>query len=73
MADATLHSAAQAAERLLPPPQAAEYISVQEQTLAVSRSTGRYGLPFVKVGRLVRYRQKHLDEFLERNTATQTQ
>lgn len=56
---------------LLPPAEAAPYIGVQEQTLAVWRSTGRYNLEFIKVGRLVKYRRASLDDFLARNTRTQ--
>ncbi len=57
---------------LLAAAEAADYLGVQPQTLAAWRSAGRYGLPFVKVGRLVKYRQSDLDEFLAKNTATQT-
>ena len=57
---------------LLTRAEAAEYLGVKVQTLALWASTGRYSLPFVKVGRLSKYRQTHLDEFLERNTQTQT-
>ena len=52
--------------------EAAEYLGVKVQTLALWASNGRYGLPFVKVGRLSKYRQADLDEFLSRNTRTQT-
>ncbi|RLM48864.1 DNA-binding protein, partial [Halorubrum sp. Atlit-28R] len=36
---------------------AAEYIGVEKTTLAIWRCTKRYPLPYVKVGRLVRYRR----------------
>lgn len=52
--------------------QAAEYLGVATQTLAVWASTGRYDLPFIKVGRLAKYRQADLDAWLESRTATQT-
>ena len=45
---------------------AAEYLSVARGTLGVWRSTGRYNLPFLKVGRLVRYRRADLDAWLEK-------
>ncbi|CAK0743211.1 hypothetical protein CCP4SC76_1300001 [Gammaproteobacteria bacterium] len=48
--------------------EAAAYLDVAKHTLAVWRSTGRYRLPFVKVGRLVRYRRSDLDAFLARRT-----
>ena len=37
-------------------------------TLGVWRSTGRYNLPFLKVGRAVRYRRADLLAWLEKRT-----
>lgn len=45
--------------------QAAAYLSVEVATLSVWRCTARYGLPYLKIGRLVRYRKADLDAFLE--------
>lgn len=45
--------------------QAAQHLSVAPGTLSVWRSTGRYKIPFVKVGHLVRYRISDLDAWLE--------
>jgi len=53
---------------LLDNPQAADYIGVTPRTLEVWRCTKRYSIPFVKVGRLVRYRQSALDAFLASRT-----
>ena len=53
---------------LLTRPQAADYIGVKPQTLAVWHTTQRYGLPAIKVGRLVRYRRRDLDRWLEERT-----
>lgn len=53
---------------LLDEKQAAEILDVTPGTLAVWRSTGRYALPFVKVGRNVRYRPSDLDRWLEDRT-----
>lgn len=47
--------------------EAAEYLGVAPQTLAVWASTGRYPLPMVKIGRCVKYRQSDLDSFIEAN------
>ena len=47
---------------------AAEYIGVKPGTLQVWRSTKRYPLPYLKIGRLVRYRQSDLDAFLKART-----
>ncbi len=48
--------------------QAAEYLGVKPQTLAVWATTKRYHLPMVKVGSLVRYRLADLEKFLESRT-----
>lgn len=53
---------------LLSRDQAAEYIGVRPQTLAIWALTGRYSLPMIKVGRLCKYRREDLDQFLARNT-----
>jgi excisionase family DNA binding protein len=52
--------------------EAAEYLGVQPQTLAVWATTGRYQLPFVRIGRCVRYKVSDLDAWLERRTITST-
>lgn len=44
--------------------QAAAYLGVAEQTLAVWKTTHRYSVPCIKVGRLVRYRKSDLDAFI---------
>lgn len=46
--------------------EAAVYLGVTEQTLAVWHCAGRYDLPVVKVGRLVKYRRSDLERFLVR-------
>jgi hypothetical protein len=48
---------------------AAEY-GVTEQTFAIWKCTGRYNLPFVKVGRVVKYRRSDLNDFINPNYAT---
>lgn len=53
---------------LLSRPQAAEYLGIEPQTLAVWACTGRYDLPYVKVGRSVRYRIADLDRFIAART-----
>lgn len=57
---------------LLDGTQTAEALDVTTGTLEVWRSTGRYNLPYVKVGRKVRYRAGDLREFLENRTRTHT-
>lgn len=53
---------------LLTRKQAADYLGVQEGTLAVWACTKRYHLPVVKVGRLVKYRLTDLEAFIDRRT-----
>lgn len=53
---------------LLDEVQAAITLDVTPGTLSVWRSTGRYNLPFIKVGRNVRYRRSDLEAWLEERT-----
>ncbi|MGD9663019.1 MAG: helix-turn-helix domain-containing protein [Porticoccaceae bacterium] len=48
----------------LTPRETSQVLGATVGTLEVWRSTGRYSLPFVKVGRLVRYPLKGVAEFL---------
>lgn len=48
--------------------EAAQILGVKTGTLQVWRSTKRYALAYVKVGRLVRYRQSDLEAFLASRT-----
>ena len=52
-------------DALLTPDDVAEMLDVSPQTLASWRTTGRYDLPFLRIGRLVRYRRSDIDEFLD--------
>ena len=56
-------------DRLLTTPEAAELLQVKPTTLENWRVTGRYSLPFVKVGRRVRYRESTLLEWLSLRTS----
>lgn len=47
---------------------AAAILDVSPGTLSVWRSTGRYNLPFLKIGRKVRYRLADLEAWMERRT-----
>lgn len=47
---------------------AATLLDVSPGTLSVWRSTGRYALPFLKVGRKVRYRREDLMAWLKSRT-----
>lgn len=65
MTTQTLTQIVERPRELLDEKQAAQYLTVTPGTLAVWRSVGRYRLPFVKVGRMVRYRRSDLDAWLE--------
>jgi predicted site-specific integrase-resolvase len=58
MTTQTLSKIVERTRELLDEKQAAEYLTVSPGTLSVWRSTGRYSLPFVKVGRRVRYTER---------------
>ena len=51
---------------------AADFLGVAKQTLSVWRCTGRYALPYVKLGRSIRYRLSDLEAFLAARTVTST-
>jgi hypothetical protein len=53
---------------LLDETEAAQFLDLAPGTLAVWRSTGRYALPFVKVGARVKYRRADLLSWLESRT-----
>ena len=52
-------------KQLLDERAAAAHLSVSPGTLSVWRSTGRYGIPFLKIGRSVRYRLADLEAWIE--------
>jgi predicted DNA-binding transcriptional regulator AlpA len=58
-------------ERLLPPGDAANFLSLSTSFLAKGRMTGR-GPPFVKLGRSVRYRESALVQWLKSRTRLST-
>lgn len=53
---------------LLSRKEAAKYLGISEQTLAIWKCTKRYDLPFVKIGRLIKYKKADLDAFIFKNT-----
>jgi len=53
---------------LLAEKEAADFLQLAPGTLSVWRSTGRYALPFLKVGAKVRYRRGDLQAWLESRT-----
>jgi len=59
-------------EELLTRREAAHFLKVETATLAAWASRGTPKLPFIKVGRLPRYRKSDLEKFLVDNTRTTT-
>lgn len=58
--------------QLLTTPQAAEYLGgLKINTLEIWRGQGR-GIPYIKIGRLVRYRLEDLDAYLTKQTRSST-
>jgi len=53
---------------LLTTEEAAALVDAKPQTLAIWRCTGRHNLPYVRVGRLIRYREADVLAWLDRNT-----
>ena len=54
-------------QRLLTKEDVSKILGVTVGPLAVWRATKRYNLPYVKVGRLVRYRRSDITDFIERS------
>lgn len=53
---------------LLDTEDAADYLGVAPRSLEVWRCVKRHSIPYIKVGRLVKYRQTDLDAWLESRT-----
>jgi len=54
--------------KLLTPDEVSDILGVTTHTLAVWRSEGRYNLPYIKTGRLVRYKESDIASFIEERT-----
>ena len=50
--------------------QAALMLGLSPSTLAVWRTTGQCGLPFIRIGRKVRYSKRGLERWLTQRTNT---
>jgi excisionase family DNA binding protein len=60
----TLSQAVRCDAELLNEKEAAALLDLKPGTLAVFRSTGRHRIPFLKIGRNVRYRRSDLESWL---------
>ena len=65
-------SATRASNKLILPSEASDLLGLSPGTLQVWRSTGRYNLAYVKVGKKVMYRMSAILEFIENQTRTHT-
>ena len=52
-------------EHLLTPRDVAAILGITPQTLAVWRFEKRYHVPYIKDGRLVRYKESDVEQFIE--------
>jgi len=55
-------------QTLLSPNEASLILGISPDTLAVWRCTKRYDLPYIKVGRLVRYSLDDIEAFIKSRT-----
>jgi excisionase family DNA binding protein len=67
MTQITPFGAAAVRSELLSRAEAAAYLGVAKQTLAIWACTKRYDLQYVKIGKLVKYRKIDLDQFIAKN------
>ncbi|MGH8558643.1 MAG: helix-turn-helix domain-containing protein [Methylococcales bacterium] len=54
--------------KLLHPLEVARELGVSQGTLNIWRCVGRYDIPYIKIGRLVRYRAGDIKAFVARRT-----
>jgi excisionase family DNA binding protein len=54
-------------KKLMTRKEAAAYLGLKEQTLALWAHAHRYDLPYYKIGRHAKYKLEDLDGFIERN------
>ncbi len=59
-------------DSLIDPDQTSDILGISPGTLQVWRSTGRYNLPYVKVGGRVMYRQVDVKTFIEKRMHNHT-
>jgi excisionase family DNA binding protein len=63
-----INQAAKYGSPLLPPNEAAEYLDTTVRTLAKWRCIGTPNIPYVKIGRSVKYRLSDLENYLAKHT-----
>ena len=58
-------------EGLFDTERAAHFLGMSTQFVEQDRSTRRHGIPFVKLGRAVRYRRADLEAWVQRNLVSE--
>ena len=58
---------------LLTTEQAAQILGIKPRTLVIWRHEGRSELPFIRLGRAVRYRLEDIQSYIERKTHRQAE
>ena len=60
-------------ERLITPEEASEILGVTAKSLSNSRYTGTgLQVPFIKLGKIIRYKESELETYIEVNTFSHT-
>lgn len=59
-------------DKLLTSKETARILGLSSRTLDVWRCTGRSHVPFIKIGRSVRYRLSDIESYIQHQTMTQT-
>ena len=67
------HESNKLIDSLASPKAVARDLNVTEGTLQVWRSTGRYDLPYIKIGGKVMYRISDVNKFIESRLTSHTQ
>ena len=54
-------------DKLFTNKEAAEYLGIKENTLTIWRNSRKYDIPYIQVGRKIKYKKSDLDKFLNEN------
>jgi excisionase family DNA binding protein len=54
-------------DKLLSNDEAAEYLGIKPNTLTIWRTTKRFEIPYIQIGRKIKYKKSDLDKFLNEN------
>ena len=54
-------------DTLLSNEEAAAYLGIKPNTLTIWRTTKRFEIPYIQIGRKIKYKKSDLDKFLNKN------